>query len=65
MTRSFPEKEIGSDLGQVITCQVCLKKTRKLINIRLDLEKLRHPHIVCSFEVTIGGIFTQHIGSEG
>ena len=48
----------------MMTFQVRLKMTRKpnQPRLRFDLEKLRNPDVVCTFQATIGGKFAPLIG---
>ena len=48
----------------MMTFRVCLKKARKLnqLRLRLNLEKLREPDVACTFHATIGGKFAQLVG---
>ena len=64
-TRSFPGADIESDHELVMmTFRVRLKKAIKpnQPRLRFDLEKLRDPDVVCTFQATIGGKFSPLIG---
>ena len=59
-TRSFPGADIGSDHDLlVMTFRLCLKKISKPKHTRLkfDLEKLKDPNVVETFQAMIGGKF--------
>ena len=48
----------------MITFRDRLKKARKSTHsrLRVDLEKLRDPHVACNFQATIGGKFAPLTG---
>ena len=57
-TRSFPEADIGSDHDLLMmTFRLRLKKTSKSKHTRLkfDLEKLKDPNVLETFQAMIGG----------
>ena len=59
-TRSFPGADIGSDHGLLMmTFHLCLKRISKPKHTRLkfDLEKLKHPKVLQTFQAMIGGKF--------
>ena len=59
-TRTFPGADVGSDHDLVIlNFKVRLKKTKKPKNTRLkfNLDRLKDPSIVESFQATVGGKF--------
>ena len=58
-TRRFPVPDVGSDHDLVMTFRVRLKRTKKPIQSRLrfDLEQVRNPDVVDTFQATIGGEF--------
>ena len=59
-TRTFPGADVGSNHDMVMmTFQTRLKNSRKPIQprIRIDLEKLNDPTVMCAFQATIGGRF--------
>ena len=58
--RSFPGADIGSDHDLlVLTFRLPLKKISKPkhTRLKLDLEKLKDPNVLETFQATIGGRF--------
>ena len=59
-TRSFPGADVGSDHDLLMmTFRLRLKKISKQKHTRLkfDLEKLKHPSVLETFQAMIGGMF--------